>query len=360
MSSSVKKDVIPIIYWSTWFGTYQWEDYRIDNCNLPVNCKITHDRTKAVDSSVLIFHASDINSKADLPATARKDRAWVYHNAEAPKDHVDIIGLMQYSMTYRLDSDFPWGYFERGSIKRLEERPRKTDKKKRAPIAWIVSNCKANNYRHHFVKELSKWIDVDIYGHCMNNQVFPDNQTTIELIEDYHFYLALENSNCKDYVTEKLYNAYVAGSIPIVDGPSDYGAFIPSTRSVIRVDDFDTPKLLADYIRKVLANKELYESYFEYKKPGGITNKRFLSMVEAYEKGQCNLCQLAYERHIGNPISFYPGKKIFPDNTCIASKHYRFQYSKSLFFLFTCVFLLFVIHKFKRVTCSRRVLNPPK
>ncbi|KAL7329657.1 hypothetical protein PS15p_204719 [Mucor circinelloides] len=319
--------LIPIIYWTTWFYTNQWEGYNIDTCGLPYHCQLTHDRNQLSDSSVVIFHASDMDGgKKDMPPI-KENRAWVYHNAEAPKHQPDIIDKMQYSMTYRLDSDFPWGYLEKDYLlQRMQKPVNKQQFKRKTPVAWIVSNCKASNYRHHYVRELSKWIDVDVYGHCMNNQHYPDNTTTVDLISQYHFYLSFENSNCKDYVTEKLSNAYVAATIPIVDGPSDYGPFIPNTHSVIRVDQFEHPKELAAYLQKVLADTNLYDSYFEYRREKGLSD-RFIATLDAYEQGKCNLCKLAYERYTDMSL-YYPGKKIYLDNTCIDYKHYSFTQTR--------------------------------
>jgi hypothetical protein len=39
------------------------------------------------------------------------------------------------------------------------------------------------------------------------------------LLNQYKFYLAMENSNCKDYVTEKLFRTLAMGLVPIIDGP---------------------------------------------------------------------------------------------------------------------------------------------
>ncbi len=44
-----------------------------------------------------------------------------------------------------------------------------------APIAWIVSSCTSENGRHFYVKQLLKYIDVDIYGHCMKNKDWPSH-----------------------------------------------------------------------------------------------------------------------------------------------------------------------------------------
>ena len=73
--------------------------------------------------------------------------------------------------------------------------------------AWFVSNCHAQNGRGNYVKELQKYIDVDIYGTCGTLKCSRSSSQTCydKLNNDYKFYLAFENSNCVDYITEKLY-----------------------------------------------------------------------------------------------------------------------------------------------------------
>ena len=76
--------------------------------------------------------------------------------------------------------------------------------------AWFASNCNAGNKRHNYVYELEKYVNVDVYGLCGIS--CPKNDDGEErcydqLDNDYRFYLAFENSNCKDYVTEKVYTA---------------------------------------------------------------------------------------------------------------------------------------------------------
>ena len=74
-------------------------------------------------------------------------------------------------------------------------------------VAWIVSNCHGNNARQKYAKELQKYITVDIYGNCGTKKCPRSTETEcFEMLNrDYKFYLAFENSNCKDYVTEKLF-----------------------------------------------------------------------------------------------------------------------------------------------------------
>lgn len=74
-------------------------------------------------------------------------------------------------------------------------------------VAWFVSNCHPRNQRMHYARELSKYIQVDIYGACGSLRCpRSQSQTCFDMLdEDYKFYLAFENSNCKDYITEKFF-----------------------------------------------------------------------------------------------------------------------------------------------------------
>lgn len=82
-----------------------------------------------------------------------------------------------------------------------------------------MSNCSARNNRLQFAHELGKYIDVDIYGAC---GAFKCSRTNADkcfdiLDRDYKFYLAFENSNCRDYITEKFFvNGLSRNTLPIV------------------------------------------------------------------------------------------------------------------------------------------------
>jgi hypothetical protein len=68
-----------------------------------------------------------------------------------------------------------------------------------------VSNCNERNNRQQYARELSKHISVDIYGKCGTLKCSSTNACRALINKDYKFYLAFENSNCKDYITEKIF-----------------------------------------------------------------------------------------------------------------------------------------------------------
>lgn len=95
----------------------------------------------------------------------------------------------------------------------------------------------------------------------------PLSENCMEMIDkNYKFYLAFKNSNCRDYITEKLFrNGLSHNMIPIVVGapPQDYEKFAP-LQSYIHYDHFNSPKTLADYLDILDKNDHLYNSYFEW------------------------------------------------------------------------------------------------
>jgi len=115
-----------------------------------------------------------------------------------------------------------------------------------------------------------KEIKIDSYGACLNNRQgygarMADNE---DAYKKYKFVIAIENSNCMDYVTEKLVKAVASGAIPIVaghNGRPDYRRYMPK-HSFINIFDYSSIKSLAEDLKRIGNNKTLYESYFWYKK----------------------------------------------------------------------------------------------
>ena len=64
--------------------------------------------------------------------------------------------------------------------------------------------------------------------------------------------------------------------MPIVMGahPSDYEAVAPP-QSYIHVDDFESPKDLAQFLLTLDTNDDMYNSYFRWKETGEFVNTKF-------------------------------------------------------------------------------------
>ncbi|RXG54880.1 Alpha-(1,3)-fucosyltransferase C [Armadillidium vulgare] len=139
-------------------------------------------------------------------------------------------------------------------------------KTKNKMAAWMVSNCKTPSKREEYVRELQKFIPVDIYGSCGPLKCTKDpikSKGCYEKIEkEYKFYLSFENSLCEDYVTEKFFNILRFYIIPVVRGHTDYAAIAPP-HSYINVEDFKSMEDLANYLIYLGKNDTAYMEYFQ-------------------------------------------------------------------------------------------------
>lgn len=196
-------------------------------------------------------------------------------------------------MTYRRDSDIFYPY---GTVVKMKTNYTLPDfkdiNKRKHMVAWFSSNCNAER-RNKYVKELSKYIEVHVYGTCGNYSCLRSNEDKCyQLLEDnYKFYLSFENSMCADYVTEKMFNILRFNVIPVVLGNSEYSEIAPPY-SVINTNHFDSPKALADYLYELNINYDSYVKYFEWKKDYIIYGDLRAQYIKEQEHVLCQLCEL--------------------------------------------------------------------
>ena len=148
-----------------------------------------------------------------LPAHKRPaSQIWIMYMLECPL-HTQFIhdkNIFNWTATYRRDSELvtpyeKWVYYDRRIRRKPATRNFASGKSKK--VAWFVSNCGAKNNRLEYANALQKHIDVDIYGNC-GTKTCPrhsGDHCLDVLSKDYKFYLAFENSNCRDYITEKFF-----------------------------------------------------------------------------------------------------------------------------------------------------------
>ncbi|KAH9278641.1 Glycoprotein 3-alpha-L-fucosyltransferase A [Echinococcus granulosus] len=141
--------------------------------------------------------------------------------------------------------------------------------RRRKMIAWAVSNHHARNNRVEYASAIAKFIPVDIYGR--NRAQFPPDLDPFYFLSlNYKFYLSFENSNCRNYITEKVYvNAMQYDMVPIVLGAfkDDYESTLPP-HSFINVDDYRSIRELTDYLLYLDKNDTAYAAYFAWKEHG--------------------------------------------------------------------------------------------
>ena len=93
---------------------------------------------------------------------------------------------------------------------------------------------------------------MDIFGECgpkscgknknMGHLYSLDEDPCFNMVNrNYRFYIAFENAICKDYITEKTYNALKLNTIPIVLGGVNYTSILPPN-SFINAAEFISPQ----------------------------------------------------------------------------------------------------------------------
>lgn len=86
------------------------------------------------------------------------------------------------------------------------------------------------------------------------------NDDAVQRYKHYKFVIAFENSQAPGYVTEKLVNAFLAGSVPIYFGNSTTVVQLFNPKSFIDCGLFPTLQECAHHVMAVHRSVELYSS----------------------------------------------------------------------------------------------------
>ena len=121
--------------------------------------------------------------------------------------------------------------------------------------------------------------------------------TKLAVISRYHFCLAFENSIAPDYVTEKIFQPLLAGTIPIYRGAPNFQQFVPEG-SFINADAYNGPNDLADYLHHLLESPKEYEAYFAWRRKPLPTF--LLEAISSLNSHHLLRLQSVVEQRIGN------------------------------------------------------------
>ena len=217
------------------------------------------------------------------------DQVWVFYGLESPFNYhygdytsKHWRNTFNWSMTYRTDSDIQEPY---GMLRTLDNPiKRNYDKifqEKTKFAVWIVSHCGTHSKREQYVKEMQRFVGVDIYGMCGKRFSID----IADLVKEYKFFLSFENSLCPDYVTEKVFKYFGFSMIQVVRGGVDYDRLLPNV-TFINTAKFPDVKTLTQYLSDVGSNKERYVSYLRKKDAYKAETEDF-----TYKNAMCDLCR---------------------------------------------------------------------
>ncbi|XP_062607946.1 alpha-(1,3)-fucosyltransferase 10-like [Saccostrea cucullata] len=300
---SEEKITEPIILWWT---PFTGEPGRYKKCG-NVKCYFTVNRhyRNNPQTKVFMFYGTDFKY-FDLPLPRKPHHEWALLHEESPKNNFlfsfeEVMTLFNHTCTFRRESDYPittqyidsvaW-LFSSMFLLSAKEKTEQSRALHLAPMIYAHSDCGTPSDRDGFVYKLMNHIKIDSYGSCLHNKKLPDHlrdplkgmfhDDFYKLIAKYKFAAAMENGICNDYVTEKLWRPLFVGTIPIVIGSPRIKDLLPSNKSAIIVDDFDSIEDLAKYLKFLDENDEEYDKYMEWKKTG-IKNQYLLKILKERE-----------------------------------------------------------------------------
>ncbi|KAL7071029.1 hypothetical protein ACQ4LE_009758 [Meloidogyne hapla] len=274
-------------------------------------CIYSDNKTNYLNASAIVFHG---NSQSNgYPSERNSNQIYALYNLESPYNFVpdiyptkDFFNLtISYLAEDKNNLHAPYGALHRidknlktDDIWTEEEILKKVKNKTKLAIA-IISNCDAISSRDLYIKELSKYINLTLYGKCYQKSC--DKNCYENELDSHFFYLAFENSVCRHYLTEKFWYPFRKLAVPVVlSRASLQGLNLPSD-SFIGADDFDNAKDLAEFLIKMSRNEKEYLRFFNW-----IRFYRKQSNIEPSERAICRLCQLAH-------TNLKPGTITIPD-----------------------------------------------
>uniref|UniRef100_H2YLP2 Fucosyltransferase n=1 Tax=Ciona savignyi TaxID=51511 RepID=H2YLP2_CIOSA len=270
-------------------------------------CKITYNRARISEAHAVVFHLTAVFPN-DIPWKnyllyffRRRNQLYVYWSMENPwvmrylykRDFKRFNNFFNMTMTYRRTADIYDSYgTRRETLNKVAKGKHVVDKimqNKNASAIWIVSNC--NTMRGAF--ERISYVDAMVQygfkihrcGYCFDlceNLPLHEAAKWSEAIQKFKFYFSFENNmHCKDYITEKFWEAALwHGVVPVVYGPKDEDVIAVAPRnSYIHASWFASPEELAQYLTFLDGNDEEYRKYFAWRENEDITVEEMESQI---------------------------------------------------------------------------------
>jgi hypothetical protein len=272
-----------------------WSPSILDTEGCASRCTVTHEPARLDEADVVVFHIPTLSL---LPPRSRHRRQWwVALSQESEANYpllADPMFMAQFdlTMTYRQDADVWTPYFGPETLQTLLTPP--VPKTETAPAVFFASGDVDRSGRAEYVRALMEHLPVDSYGRILKNRdltVDDGVETKLRTIARYKFTLAFENSIGTDYVTEKLFQPLIVGSVPVYLGSPNVDDLAPADHCYVDVRDFAGPAELAAFLLALAHDEDRYNRYLAWKRTG--LRDRFVAMASFLRTpALCRLCAL--------------------------------------------------------------------
>jgi len=269
------------------FLNSMWGDYpRLDGDSCGVPCKVSTDAADLDRADVVVVH---LPTAPPLDALQKRPgQTWVAWSMESDvtvpmMSDAQAMSRFDIEASYRRTADFWCPYFGPDTREELLAPPQA--KTEPYPVAHFQSHPYDLSGRNVWLGELMRRIKVASYGSFLptmpNAGTITTRRERLAICARHKFTLAFENTIAADYVSNKLFEVWGVGSVPVYLGAPNVAEFAPSRRSYIDVTDFDGPAELARYLNHLDENEDEYEEYLEWKRTG--PDEAFLEMLASVD-----------------------------------------------------------------------------
>lgn len=286
-----------IIVWTTYFSEWGWEvgaQNSINTC--PAKCQYTRDRSNLSTADAVLFNANDLwkyrtlistlyEFSIPMPEFRTPNQVWIFLSIE-PMNTMRVTMkpfAFNWTVSHRRESTIYYPFTNRFRKTPDEIRNSKSDTiptknyflHKTKFAATMISNCDDDARRYKTIRELKRFVQIDEFGDCSGKVICEYRKSPNECKElyDYKFYLAFDNSFCRDYVSEKFWLTFDRGQIPVIAAPK-YNLEMLPPNSYLNVFDFPSIEDLAKRMIEIANNETLYNSFFDwmkfYKQEGSV------------------------------------------------------------------------------------------
>ena len=278
-----------ILFYNSMFG----EPIELPAGGMPEGFEASTDLRRFEEAEAVVFHIPSLGGIGRLHK--RRGQIWVawWMESDAHVPRLRDPGFMErfdLTMSYHRDADVFVSYLSWFGEAALRSRPGP----KTETAALFMSGAAETSGREAYAAALMGDLEVHSFGRRLRNRRLAEDRgvvTKLETISRYRFTLAFENSIEPDYVTEKLYEPLVSGSVPVYLGAPNVAGFAPAPDCFINVRDFAGPAELADHLRELERDPAAYESLLAWKEEPFDPGFRQL-LEQQGTHGLTKLCEL--------------------------------------------------------------------
>lgn len=231
---------------------------------------VSRDPRRVAQADIVVFHLPDARGWHRLPR--RKHQVWIgitlepdaYYPWQADPDRLATLDLL---LSHHRHADDSLGYAPLGEMPRILRPVPPKDPAKL--LCAFISNGQSRSQRERLVESFEREMPVHHFGKWHHNQPGPPppgREAKLEVLRQYHFCLAIENSLEARLVTEKWYDCLVAGCVPVYLGAPDIDEFVPGEDCFIDLRQPRSVAVVATLLREIAARPEKYQRYFEWKR----------------------------------------------------------------------------------------------